>query len=161
MIHEPKLLLLDEPTTGVDPVSRRELWDILAEVVSQGVTVLLTTPYMDEAERCNQLVILNQGRVLTSGAPREMITSFPFSILELQASPRSALESALKDLPGLHNWRTVGSTTRLSVEQIDPAVSFLREKETSGAFELGSIHPGRAGMEDLFIFLAEQNRGHN
>ena len=69
LIHNPEVLLLDEPSTGVDPVSRRELWMILSEIVQDGVTVMVSTPYMDEAERCHQVGILYQGVLLTSGTP--------------------------------------------------------------------------------------------
>ena len=72
MIHNPQVLLLDEPSTGVDPVSRRELWVILAEIVQQGVTVLVSTPYMDEAERCHTVGILYEGEMLTSGKPENL-----------------------------------------------------------------------------------------
>ena len=69
LVHEPQLLILDEPSTGVDPVSRRELWVILAEVVQNGVTVVVSTPYMDEAERCHQVSFLSRGKILATGTP--------------------------------------------------------------------------------------------
>ena len=87
LIHEPKILLLDEPTTGVDPVSRRELWHLLAKVIQQGVTVLVSTPYMDEAARCTRLGFLREGRLLTEGTPAQLRARLEGRILELSVAP--------------------------------------------------------------------------
>ncbi|MCK5794225.1 MAG: ABC transporter ATP-binding protein, partial [Anaerolineales bacterium] len=88
MIHDPKVLFLDEPSTGVDPVSRRELWVILAKIVEEGVTIVVSTPYMDEAERCHRVGMLYQGKLLTSGEPQDLIEKLPFEVVELKAKPR-------------------------------------------------------------------------
>ena len=81
LVHSPEILILDEPSTGVDPVSRQELWRILTDVVQQGVTVMLSTPYMDEAERCHQVGILYDGHLLTCGTPAELVGRLPFPSL--------------------------------------------------------------------------------
>ncbi|RIK53644.1 MAG: multidrug ABC transporter ATP-binding protein, partial [Chloroflexi bacterium] len=107
LIHDPKILLLDEPTTGVDPVSRRELWRLLSKVIQQGVTVLVSTPYMDEAERCNTVSIINRGRVLISGAPAELEAQLPFRIVEVKAKPRRALRAVADRTEGVIRWRAV------------------------------------------------------
>ena len=83
LIHEPRVLLLDEPTTGVDPVSRRELWQIISDVLLQDVTVLVSTPYMDEAERCHKVGILNEGQILTMGSPKELTAQLPYHMMEV------------------------------------------------------------------------------
>ena len=77
LVHEPELLLLDEPTTGVDPVSRREFWKLLSEFLSHGITILMSTPYLDEAERCTRVALLHEGRLLTSDAPSRLRASTP------------------------------------------------------------------------------------
>ncbi|HEY5619281.1 MAG TPA: ABC transporter ATP-binding protein [Vicinamibacterales bacterium] len=79
LVHEPELLLLDEPTTGVDPVSRREFWKLLSEFLSHGITILMSTPYMDEAERCTRVALLHEGRLLTSDEPARLRASMPGS----------------------------------------------------------------------------------
>ena len=79
LVHEPELLLLDEPTTGVDPVSRREFWKLLSEFLSHGITILMSTPYFDEAERCTRVALLHDGRLLTSDAPSRLRASMPGS----------------------------------------------------------------------------------
>jgi ABC-2 type transport system ATP-binding protein len=76
LLHEPEVLLLDEPTNGVDPVSRRELWELLHEFVNAGMAVLISTPYMDEAERCHRVALAHRGRILIEGAPHELVARF-------------------------------------------------------------------------------------
>src|SRR5512139_981035 len=115
LVHAPQILMLDEPSTGVDPVSRRELWTILTEVVQQGVTVLLSTPYMDEAERCHQVGMLYGGSLLASGSPEEMSASLPFSIIEVKAKPRKEMRRVVADIAGIVEWRPVGDRLRLAV----------------------------------------------
>jgi ABC-2 type transport system ATP-binding protein len=85
LIHTPKLLILDEPTTGVDPVSRKEFWGILKELRTQGITVIVSTPYMDEATICDSLLILHKGEVLRSGSPAELIKNYPYDIYKIES----------------------------------------------------------------------------
>ena len=95
LVHEPPILVLDEPTTGVDPVSRREFWKLLAEFTAQGLTIALATPYLDEAERCHRVALLSGGRVLALDAPARLQASAAGALVEIVASPiRSALEVA-------------------------------------------------------------------
>jgi ABC-2 type transport system ATP-binding protein len=108
LIHEPRILLLDEPTTGVDPVARRELWLIIARVIQQGATVLVSTPYMDEAERCHSVGVLNKGKFLISGKPTELETQMPFQVLEVKAIPRTIMREVTDKTKGVDQWRPVG-----------------------------------------------------
>jgi ABC-2 type transport system ATP-binding protein len=95
LVHEPPLLVLDEPTTGVDPVSRREFWKLLAEFLSQGLTIVMATPYLDEAERCRRVVLLANGRVLAEDTPKQLQSSASGVLIEAVATPvRRALEVA-------------------------------------------------------------------
>ena len=87
LIHTPKLLFLDEPTTGVDPVSRRDLWRLLFDLWQEGVTIIVSTPYMDEAERCTRVGFLNQGKLVASGRPEELRRAFRGTILEVSFGP--------------------------------------------------------------------------
>ena len=88
LIHEPKVLLLDEPTTGVDHVSQRDIWQIVAEVLLKGISVLVSTPYMDEAERCHKVGIINKGQTLIRGSPKELGELLPYQMMEIIARPR-------------------------------------------------------------------------
>lgn len=95
LLHRPRVLILDEPSNGVDPVSRRELWDLLYTFVGQGMAVILATPYMDEAARCHRVGLLDKGALLAEGAPDALVRSFPHPTLHLSASDRRAAEAAL------------------------------------------------------------------
>jgi len=156
MIHEPEILLLDEPTTGVDPVSRRELWQLLAKVIERGVTVVVSTPYMDEAERCDVVSIISQGRILTTGAPVDLEQQMPFRIIEVKARPRGTLRKVADQIEGVIGWRAVGDRLRLTV--IDPVESQKRIESNlikAGA-EISILREARITMEDVFIHLVEQ-----
>ena len=94
LVHEPKVILLDEPTTGVDPVSRREFWKLLSQFLAQGITIVMSTPYLDEAERCTRILLLHEGQVLALDEPGALRSSLPGTLLEvLVTSPAEALRA--------------------------------------------------------------------
>lgn len=156
LIHEPEILLLDEPTTGVDPVSRRELWQLLAKVKDRGVTTVVSTPYMDEAERCDIVSIIYQGRMLISGAPVDLEQSMPFKIIEVKARPRSTLREITGRMKAILRWRAVGDRLRLSVaDPLAVQANMKAELEKAGA-EIAILREARIMMEDVFIHLVEQ-----
>jgi ABC-2 type transport system ATP-binding protein len=96
MIHSPRLLLLDEPTTGVDPLSRRELWEILYAFAAEGVAIVVSTPYMDEAERCHRVGLMSAGRFLQTDSPKKILASFPETIFEVLIPEASAARAVLE-----------------------------------------------------------------
>jgi ABC-2 type transport system ATP-binding protein len=163
LVHSPEILLLDEPSTGVDPVSRRELWLILADIVQQGVTVLVSTPYMDEAERCHQVGMLYDGRLLTSGTPEELAARLPFSIVEVKARPRKDMRRIVAETPGVLEWRPVGDRLRLAVAsgngQAALVMQALEECFNQEGLEVRLLRTARAGMEDVFVHLVLEQRG--
>ena len=158
LIHEPKILLLDEPTTGVDPVSRRELWHLLAKVIQQGVTVLVSTPYMDEAERCSTVSIINQGRMLITGAPIELEKQMPFQIVEVKARPRHALRAVADQTDGVLSWRAVGDRLRLSVDNPNAVMPRIEDDLKKAGAEVSTLREARILMEDVFIYLVEKQK---
>ncbi len=117
MIHRPRLLLLDEPTTGVDPVSRRELWDLLSEFHLQGVTILVTTPYLDEAERCTRVALIHRGRMLAIDAPDRLRASLGHPVIEVIARPILQVHAALMEHPGVLEAVVLGDRIRLVVRE--------------------------------------------
>ncbi|PIZ25906.1 MAG: hypothetical protein COY47_03400, partial [Chloroflexi bacterium CG_4_10_14_0_8_um_filter_57_5] len=154
LIHDPKILLLDEPTTGMDPVSRRELWRLLSKVIQQGVTVLVSTPYMDEAERCNTVSIINQGRILISGAPAELEAQLPFQVVEIKAKPRRTLRQVVGQSEGVLSWRAVGDRLRLSVKEAEKIQSCLAaDLKKAGAEALAEFGRKAAALEERFSEL--------
>ncbi len=159
LVHRPPVLLLDEPTTGVDPLSRRELWRILAEVVQQGVAVLVSTPYMDEAERCHSVGMIYQGRLLLSGPPAELEGQLPFSILEVVARPRRLVRQVVQQDQGIVCWRPVGDRLRLAVSEPEQVRARLEQSLLQAGATVSALRPARPTMEDAFIHLAERARG--
>ncbi len=162
LVHEPQLLILDEPSTGVDPVSRRELWMILSEVVQLGVTVLVSTPYMDEAERCHQVSFLSHGKILATGSPVELIKQLPFDVLEVKASPRGKMRSIVDETDGVLDWRPVGDSLRLNVPNngaSEHIMSNLKQKMEQEKMKVSVLRHGRQSMEDVFVHLVNTQRG--
>lgn len=161
MIHNPQILILDEPSTGVDPVSRRELWAILAEVVQNGVTVVVSTPYMDEAERCHTVAIMHHGKVIASGSPAELRSAMPFDVIELKARPRKDARRLVSQLNGIHDWRPVGDRFRLSVDKNDMIhkIQEIRDKMDEQELDVRILRQTAPTMEDVFIYQAQNSRG--
>lgn len=162
LIHDPAVLLLDEPSTGVDPVSRRELWAILAEVIDRGVTALVSTPYMDEAERCHQVGIINQGKLLSVGAPDELEAALPFNILEVKAKPRKEMRRIAGQTQGVLEWRPVGDRLRLAVPnssvEAKRILKSLKADFKKNDLDVRILREARKTMEDVFVHLAAQQR---
>ena len=162
LIHAPDVLILDEPSTGVDPVSRRELWTMLAGVVQSGVTILVSTPYMDEAERCHKVGIIYQGKLLVIGAPLDLENDLPFDILEVKAKPRKVMREIVEDLDGVIDWRPVGDRLRLSARSrdVDKILrKFGRRLKNSGA-EIRLLRRATKTMEDVFVHQVKSLGGH-
>jgi ABC-2 type transport system ATP-binding protein len=113
LLHQPDVLLLDEPTNGVDPVSRRELWALLYEFVSGGMAVLISTPYMDEAERCHRIGLLHHGRLLVEGEPQRLIASFEHEAWEVKGGDRNAALQALANATAVIASSPAGSRLRI------------------------------------------------
>jgi len=155
MIHEPEILLLDEPTTGVDPVSRRELWQLLAKVIERGVTIVVSTPYMDEAERCDVVSVIYQGKSLISGSPVYMEQQMPFKIIEVKARPRGTLRQVADSIDGVIQWRAVGDRLRLSVNNSMAVQEYLKDALKKAGAEITILREARITMEDVFIYLVE------
>ncbi len=107
-LHEPQLLLLDEPTSAVDPQSRRDFWESLFALTAAGTTILVSTHYMDEAERCHGLAILDLGSVVASGAPAQLMRDLPLEVVEIEAADTSAVRVALRGLASLRSLAQLG-----------------------------------------------------
>jgi len=154
LMHEPDLLLLDEPTTGVDPVSRREFWRILAGLHRQGKTVLVATPYMDEAERCTHVAFLDRGRIRRSGTPEEIKAQVPGRLLEVASGdPRAAL-GAIQSVPGVSSAHLLGDVVRVLWDAGgDPEAAL--GAALAAAHLSGRIRAVAADMETVFAYLAE------
>lgn len=156
LIHRPKVLFLDEPTTGVDAVSRSEFWDMLATLKAQGITILVSTSYMDEAERCERIALLHQGKILDVNTPAGLIENMDKNLYNASATRMYPLLEALRTLPGVKDCYTFGATLHVVTEEDfnpDDAIGRLRQE----GLEDARIWPAQGNIEDLFIKLAKND----
>lgn len=157
LLHRPRVLVLDEPTNGVDPVSRRELWELLYEFVAEGMAVLLATPYMDEAERCHRVGLIHEGRLLTEGEPMALTRQFSHKTLLLSGPDRTALEEAVEGRPEVLALTPHGSSLRVVVE------GSREQAFTAWLAEIGLASPPssvKPDFEDVYLgMLAGDGEG--
>ena len=151
LIHTPRVLFLDEPTNGVDPVSRRDFWRILYQLVRDGVTLFVSTAYLDEAERCNRLALLHEGRLLGLGTPDEVKRLMPGALLEIRTSAPRRTATLLRQ--HLHGASVGLFGDRVHVATRDPASAEAETRRlvADAGFELLSIKPIEPSLEDVFI----------
>jgi len=153
MLHEPKLLLLDEPTAGVDPKARRDFWDEIHQLAASGISVLVSTHYMDEAERCHRLAYIAYGQLLVTGTTEEVVARQNLTAWQVSGPDLWALAESLRNLPGVDQVTPFGNT--LHVTGRDAARLFA----SISAVKKGAPHrwePIEPGLEDVFISLMEQ-----
>lgn len=154
VLHKPDLLLLDEPTSAVDPQSRREFWDSLFELAEQGTTLLVSTHYMDEAERCTRLGILDAGRLVADGSPRELMDALPGHPLLIDcAQPREA-QRALQGQPGVLAMAQIGATLRVLCEGSDSREAIAATLLRAGVE--ARLRDGEANLEDVFVAVTRK-----
>ncbi len=154
LIHKPKVLFLDEPTTGVDPVSRKEFWEMLKQLKTQGITMVVATPYMDEAALCDRIALMQAGKILSTDTPENISLAFPDRLFEVKAGRTSALLTALLEYDMKKNAYAFGESVHLTANQqsdfsIENTTTYLAAK----GFENIEIKPVRASIEDRFIQL--------
>jgi ABC-2 type transport system ATP-binding protein len=150
-LHEPELLFLDEPTSAVDPQSRRDFWETLYSLVERGTTILVSTHFMDEAERCHELAILDRGRVVASGAPERLMREIDAAVVEIESAEPRAARAALERNPAVRSVAQLGTRLHALVdpELADPARSLADSLEE--AHVAGHVALARASLEDVFV----------
>ncbi len=156
LIHTPKLLILDEPTTGVDPVSRNEFWEILEGLRREGVTVLVTTPYMDEAARCDRVSLIYQGSALAGGAPQQITAAFPYALLRVYTPQPHVAANLLRqmgDFPSVHIY---GDRIHVAVGASAQASDPIRQILDGGKCPFSLIEVAEPSLEDTFVYLLQQ-----
>jgi ABC-2 type transport system ATP-binding protein len=157
-IHEPPLLFLDEPTAGVDPVSRRGFWDQIHRIASEGTTVVVTTHYMDEAERCHRLSFIFRGMVLDSGTPIEVVQRRGLRIAEVEVKARIREASELLGRhPAVDEVAPFGEMLRVAVRGgVDP-IELARRALDAAGIPHGAVHEARATVEDAFVSMVHED----
>jgi ABC-2 type transport system ATP-binding protein len=155
MIHKPEVLFLDEPTTGVDAVSRLEFWEMLKRLKAAGITILVSTPYMDEASLCDRVALMQNGRIMTISAPQEVIRNYPLSLFSVKAGDRSQLLGELREYPGAHSVYAFGQSAHVSVAGRNVEKDALFDFLTKNRREPVEITPIEATIEDCFMELMD------
>ena len=155
LIHRPSVLFLDEPTTGVDAVSRSELWDMLAELKTKGITILVSTPYMDEAQRCDRIALCNEGRIMTINTPPEIAADYGSDLYAIAADNMFALLQAARTATGVAECYPFGDTHHLVTDADFDADRFVSEMQ-SRMIQNTRIERCRPTIEDVFIKLMQK-----
>ncbi len=155
LIHRPDLLVLDEPTTGVDPVSRRDFWRLLSRLQRDGLTLVMTTPYLDEAERCQRVGLMHHGRLLALDDPQALRRDAGGTVLEVLATPRAGALEVLRGLSGVTQVETFGERLHANAAAVGDAADRLAaeiagELRTAGV-EVEAVRAMRPSLEDVFI----------
>jgi ABC-2 type transport system ATP-binding protein len=151
LIHTPRVLLLDEPTTGVDPVSRREFWAILYGLLDQGVTILVSTSYLDEAERCHRLALLHQGKVLACDHPKSLQARMTKAVLSVVSPEAARIKQMLAGSQGIFGAMVVGDSVHLFVDDVSQGRSTIRSLLDKADIQYQAIEQVPPTIEDFFV----------
>jgi ABC-2 type transport system ATP-binding protein len=157
LIHRPEVLLLDEPTTGVDPVSRREFWKLLSEFLAAGLTIVMATPYLDEAERCARVALLHEGRIIALDDPASLQAALPGSLIEVEAVGTRPPVAALAAIPEVEDVQLFGDRAhvRLQHRRAD-GVQYVTAALERAGIQVAGVRPIPASLEDVFIHLVSR-----
>ena len=153
LIHRPSVLFLDEPTTGVDAVSRSEFWDMLSDLKQKGITILVSTPYMDEASRCDRIALCNEGRILSINTPKDIVSGFESMLYAISAENMYQLLLSVRKCKGVTECYPFGETHHLVVDETFNVECFKSEHTDVKGLRIEPIKPT---IEDMFIKLMKQ-----
>jgi ABC-2 type transport system ATP-binding protein len=157
VLHRPPILFLDEPTSGVDPISRRTFWDLIHQMASEGVTIFVTTHYMDEAEYCNRLALIYRGKLVALGSPTELKrSSMKGDLLVLECDRVGEAVQALEHAPGVLDAAVFGNALHLVVAQAASAIPQLKQFLGERNITVERIEPIHASLEDVFVALTTE-----
>lgn len=157
LIHRPKVLLLDEPTTGVDAVSRREFWDMLDTLKAEGITVFVSTPYMDEAARCERVALIQDGKILQIDTPAAIEHSFPYELMAVSSSNTYKLLLDLREFPHTHSVFPFGESVHLTDSRTKAHPHEVESFLASRGHESLSVRVIQPDIEDAFMELMDQS----
>lgn len=153
LIHRPEVLFLDEPTTGVDPVSRVEFWEMLDRLKKQGITILVSTPYMDEASRCDRIALMRSGRCLSVDTPTGIRASFGRHLWTVRASAMYKLLVDLRAFPGTYSCYAFGDAHHLTLKEDGREMDALKQYLKGKGYTDVTIEPVMPSVEDCFMVL--------
>ncbi len=156
LVHTPELLLLDEPTCGVDPLSRREFWQILYRLLEDGLTILVSTAYLDEAERAARVGLMHQGRLLAVDTPQALREGFEGQLLEVRASDPQAARAVVEAHPLSQRVLTMGERLMITVKSQEAARPALLQAMAAAGLEGVRVNPARPSLEDMFVQVVDR-----
>jgi len=156
LIHHPEVLLLDEPTFGVDPISRRDLWLILHEMVEEGVTVLVSTSYLDEAERCDRVALLHHGRVLALDTPRRLLNLLPGEVVAVEGPEPRKARDLIRGVTGVLSTALFGNTVHAVLADGEGARRAMQETLLGAGLLTESVKTVEPSLEDVFLHLVRR-----
>jgi ABC-2 type transport system ATP-binding protein len=157
LLHRPQILFLDEPTFGVDPISRREFWHILYQLQKTGITIFLSTAYMDEAERAHRVGLIHQGRLLVADTPQALKAAFTGELLEVRADDLRAARRILDVQPAARQVLAMGDHLMVTVENRTAAEEPLAQALTEAGLKGVSLTLAEPTLEDLFVQIVRQH----
>lgn len=158
LVHRPAVLLLDEPTTGVDAVSRKEFWNMLYRIRSRGVTILVSTPYMDEASLCDRIALIHQGSVLDSGTPGQITAKYPYGLLSVKGKPVYELLEFVRKCDGVVNCFSFGAESHAAIDTSVTNAEKLSHAIYAGGFRDCTVKAISPGVEDCFLKFSIEKR---
>ena len=153
LIHKPKILLLDEPTTGVDPVSRKEFWEMLGRLKNEGITIIVSTPYMDEAAKCDKVVLMQTGNILSINTPKNIIEEFPRRIFSVKSAKKVEILHHLRKLPGSYSANLFGDSIHYIQKMPEPDEIVLEDMLKLSGYPDVKVERIQPAIEDCFMEL--------
>jgi ABC-2 type transport system ATP-binding protein len=159
MLHEPAILFLDEPTSGVDPISRRRFWDLIYTLADAGTTVLVSTHYMEEAEYCHRVALMNRAKLIALDEPARLKERMQEPILEIRTDDAPAAAQALQGAPSVKDVSLYGRTVHVVVEDARATTTALRALLTERGLKVSAIEPVRPSLEDIFVGMVRREGG--
>ena len=156
LIHHPKVLLLDEPTFGVDPISRRDLWLILHEMVEEGVTVVVSTSYLDEAERCDRVALLHEGKVLAMDSPQQLLHLLPGEVVDVVGPNPRKVRDLIRGLPGVLGTALFGNSVHVVLADGEAAHGRVADALAAAGLAPETMEPLEPSLEDVFLHLVRR-----
>ena len=153
LIHKPKILFLDEPTTGVDPVSRRDFWKILSSLTKEGITIFMTTPYLDEAERCNRVAMMNKGKIIAIDKPSEIKKSINKHVVEVVCSPPRKAYEILKEK---FESQMFGDRINIVVDDYKKEFPKIEKLLNSNGIDVADSRAVTPSLENVFMHLIKE-----
>ncbi len=159
LVHEPPILFLDEPTSGVDPVARRRFWDLVTEMAEGGTTVFVSTHYMEEAEYCHRLALMNRGRLIALDTPRALRGRVVEPILRVRADDAPRAVELLTARPGVLDAAMFGRTLHVTVDEVEAGQQIVRDALAGAGHAVDLVEPIEPSLEDVFVSLVRAEGG--